>query len=78
MDGEEIIRMLEIINGIPNGVSKERDRDTWLAIQKQFPGKYMSILRNVKGKNYKDFLEAAFKYSNECPYLLKQLRWSHI
>jgi len=30
--------MLEIINGIPNGVPREKDRDAWSVIQKEFPG----------------------------------------
>ncbi len=38
MDKGQVIRMLEIINGIPNGVPKEKDRDTWSVIQKEFPG----------------------------------------
>jgi len=34
MDRTQITRMLEIINGIPNGVPKDKDRDTWSVIQK--------------------------------------------
>lgn len=37
MDRNQIIRMLEIINGIPNGVPREKDRDAWSVIQKEFP-----------------------------------------
>ncbi len=40
MDKNQLIRMLEIINAVPNGAPREKDRDTWSMIQKEFPGNF--------------------------------------
>jgi hypothetical protein len=34
MDKNQIIRMLEIINGIPNGPPRDKDRDAWSVVQR--------------------------------------------
>jgi hypothetical protein len=40
--------MLEIINGIPNGPPREKDRDAWSVIQKEFPCNYFYDLEISK------------------------------
>lgn len=49
--------MLEIINGIPNGVPKDKDRDTWSVIQKEFPCNVLFMLEISKEKILKAFLK---------------------
>lgn len=49
--------MLEIINGIPNGAPREKDRDAWSVIQKEFPGNFYANLEISKEKILKTFLK---------------------
>lgn len=49
--------MLEIINGIPNGPPREKDRDAWSVIQKEFPCNYFNDLEISKQKILKTFLK---------------------
>ena len=57
MDKNQVIRMLEIINSVPNGATREKDRDTWSMIQKEFTGNFRFKLEISKEKILKTFLK---------------------
>jgi hypothetical protein len=63
--------MLEIINGIPNGVPKDKDRDTWSVIQKEFPCKCFIYVRNIERENTQSLFENSIDHGNELTYFRK-------
>ena len=51
MDRGQIVRMLEIVNGIPNGAPRDKDSNPWSIIQKEFPCTFVVKNRTFEGKN---------------------------
>lgn len=57
MDKSQIVRMLEIVNGLPNGAPRDKDSNTWSIIQKEFPGNFIDKIELSKEKILKTFLK---------------------
>jgi hypothetical protein len=57
MDKSQIARMLEIVNGIPNGAPRDKDSNPWSIIQKEFPCTFYHKLELSKEKILKTFLK---------------------
>jgi hypothetical protein len=57
MDRGQVFRILEIVNGIPNGAPRDKDSNPWSIIQKEFPCTFVDKLELSKEKILKTFLK---------------------